>query len=237
MVSSRYTLSESTGSLAEHFQGLLMMKNRLYFPLAMALFGASGVVAADSPATGFYVGAGIGKAYADLDEGDVTQPLANAGFAIAGSSKEDDATSWRLFFGLRINPYLALEATWLDLGEYEIKTDIGGGNPGHLRSTLDAGSTFNLGLVAGYPFTDRVHGFAKLGAVVWSADVESRAYLASGSAISKDDDSGTDLSFGLGVGVDLTEQIAVRGDWDRYQFGGKVDTDIDVWSVGIQYRF
>lgn len=204
------------------------------------LFATVGCVAsldATAAESGVYVGAGIGQVSADLDTRSVTSPLQRAGFAVAGTSEDDTDTAWRLFAGYRVNPYLNVEAAWLDLGTYGLETRLGGANPGGIDSELDLGGSFNLGLVLRYPFAERFSVFGKIGALFWSADVKSTAVLATGRAVSKDDDSGTDLSLGLGLSYAVTEAVTVRADWDRYQIGGEADIDLDVFALGVQYQF
>jgi len=204
---------------------------------ALLFAAATPPLLAETPNQGFYVGAGLGQAFADLDADAVSDPLSEAGFSVLGSEDDTDDTLFRVHAGYRVNRYLGIEGTWFELGDFGLETRIGGINPGQIDTELDMGSTFNLGLIASYPVAERFSLHAKLGAVLWSADVRSTARLASGTAQSSDDDSGTDLSLGLGVAVQITEHLAVRGDWDRLQLGGDLDTDLDLWSLGVQYRF
>lgn len=213
------------------------MNSVLRISLALGLAASATAFGADAGRPGFYLGAAVGKAYGDLDRGNLTGPLSEAGFTVNGSSEDDDDTGWKILGGYQVNPYFGVEASWVDLGEYSIKAEVGGANPGQVKSKLDLSGAFNLGVTAGYPFTDRLSAFAKIGAVFWDADVESTASLAFGTASSKDDDDGTDLSFGLGIRYYVTDHIALRADWDRYQIGGDADTDVDLWSVAVQYKF
>ncbi|MCF7979412.1 MAG: outer membrane beta-barrel protein [Chromatiaceae bacterium] len=213
------------------------MNIALRFSLALGLAAAGPAAWADATTPGFYLGAAVGKAYADLNKGDVTGPLIDVGFPVTGSSEDDDDTGWKVLGGYQVNRYFGIEASWVVLGDYSINANLGGANPGQVKSELDLGGAFNLGVTAGYPFTDRLSAFAKLGAVFWDADAKSTANLASGSAAAKDDANGSDLSFGLGVAYYLTDHIAVRGDWDRYQIGGDADTDVNLWSLAVQYKF
>ena len=60
--------------------------------------------------------------------------------------------------------------------------------------------------------------------------------LISGS----DKDTNTDLTFGAGVKFDMTRNVALRAEWQRYKDMGGDDTgesDMDVLSVGVLYRF
>jgi opacity protein-like surface antigen len=45
---------------------------------------------------------------------------------------------------------------------------------------------------------------------------------------------------GAGVGYDLTRNVALRAEWDRYFRVGDASTgrgDIDQYTVGVAYRF
>ncbi|TMH82921.1 MAG: hypothetical protein E6H47_13545 [Betaproteobacteria bacterium] len=54
-------------------------------------------------------------------------------------------------------------------------------------------------------------------------------------------ETNTDLTFGLGVQYDVSRELGVRGEWQRYKniggdnVGGK--SDVDVLSIGGIWRF
>jgi OOP family OmpA-OmpF porin len=53
-------------------------------------------------------------------------------------------------------------------------------------------------------------------------------------------ENNTDLTFGVGARYDVTRNVAVRAEWQRYSDmgGGNVgESDVDVMSLGLQYQF
>jgi len=187
--------------------------------------------------TGFYLGAGAGRSYANLT-GEIHQSLADAGFVVDSLlvDDHDTGTGWKLFAGYAFNSYLAAELSYVDLGETGADIAIGGRVSGQINTQMTMDGV-NIGLKAGYPFADRFSAFAKLGAFVWNAKATANADLIAGSGTSRQKDNGTDLSYGVGLDYDVNTHFSVRGDWDRYRLGGDADTDISLWSVSVQYQF
>jgi OOP family OmpA-OmpF porin len=46
-------------------------------------------------------------------------------------------------------------------------------------------------------------------------------------------DDGTDLTFGAGVQYDVSRNLGLRAQWQRYD----VDSDADLLSIGLVYQF
>jgi opacity protein-like surface antigen len=59
---------------------------------------------------------------------------------------------------------------------------------------------------------------------------------AAGAPTGKEDGFG--LSYGLGIGFNLTQQVQIVGEWERHRldFVDRRD-DVDMLSVGLRYRF
>ena len=47
-------------------------------------------------------------------------------------------------------------------------------------------------------------------------------------------DDGTDVVYGLGAAYNITQNLSVRGEWERYDFDGD---DVDLLSVGLAWAF
>ena len=122
-----------------------------------------------------------------------------------------------------MNNVIGAEVGWVNMGEFS----RGGGQ-------TDA-QALDLVLTAGIPFgpNNRHSVFGKLGTAYTRAEVSGGT---AGTTTGKED--GWDGRYGLGVTLGLTDQWALRGDWDRFRVkfpGGK--TDVDLLTLGAQYRF
>jgi OOP family OmpA-OmpF porin len=147
-------------------------------------FGATLPVSAIEP--GWYIGGGLGDA--DVDR---------SGF--------DDDTAFKLFGGYKSGGPLAVEAAYVDLGEFDgrgAEFDVDG---------------FQLAALGHLPLGEKFSLFGKGGVYFWDSD-------ASGAG----DDDGTDITFGFGV-LYATEKWGIRVEWER--FDGTDPDDIDLLSV------
>lgn len=138
-----------------------------------------------------------------------------------GDFANDDRSdlAGKVYGSYQFTPYLGLEGGWAKLGAYH-------GSDGSLRGDalyLDAVGTMPLA----YGFT----GLAKLG--VMSGRLRSEDLNGA-----VESDRGTGLTGGLGLQYDLSPQLAVRTEWERYRFDaldGRGSSDL--YSVGLNYKF
>lgn len=157
-----------------------------------------------------YAGASIGRS-----ELDASCP--------AGFGCDDEDTSFRAFAGGRFNNILGAEIGWAHLGEWT----RGGGDTD--SQALD------LALTAGIPFgqNNRHSVFLKAGVNYARSEVKGSA---AGLQTGKEDGWGP--RFGIGASFGLTDNWALRADWDRYRIklpGAK--EDVDMLMIGAQYQF
>jgi OOP family OmpA-OmpF porin len=187
--------------------------------LAGAIVMPTTAVAQRMPETGWYIGGSIGQSEVqDFCDG------------IPGC--DDTDTAWKVFGGYQINRNFALELGYTDLGTTKIDVSGPGGN---LSARIDATALefVGLGMV---PIAERFSLYGKLG--LYRGEVEGRgAGVVQGEPINLEgDDSNNDLTFGFGLKFDLTRNAAIRGEWQRYSDMGE-DTDVDVLSIGLVWRF
>lgn len=175
--------------------------------VATAIIAAAPLAAqADS---GLYVGGSFGSATLDERFDD---------FLI-----DTDANAYRLFGGLQLGDSLAIEAGYLDLGEFSESVDIGG-----LLSRADiSGDGWTLGAKLGLPLSDSLSLFGHGGVFFWDADISIDGF-------SIDTPGDENPYYGAGLQLDLSRNLALTGDWTRYELDS---VDTDVISLGIQYRF
>ena len=150
---------------------------------------------------------------------------AGASFGQSKIEGETD-TGWKIFGGYQINKSFGAEFGYVNLG----KVKESGALPifGAFTATIDA-KAWQLVGVGTLPIDDRFSVFGKLGFARWDADLKCTGFLAGCG-----DDSGTDLTFGVGVKYNLTRNLAVRGEWENFDLG---DADADLLLITIVYKF
>lgn len=204
-----------------------MNKNLLLLALTAAL-GATSAQAAD---TGFYIGGSFGQSQiSDFSGSDLDRELATMG--VTSSSTTDDSDSgWKVFAGYKIMKNLAVEGSYTNLGEATARTTVTAPVAGTFNTTLELES-WSISAVGILPLNDQFSLFARLGLNVWNSDV-SVAGTGSGSAVTTSDD-GSDVVYGLGASYNFSQNLSLRGEWERYNFG---DSDVDLLSVGLAWAF
>ena len=166
--------------------------------------------------TGWYAGITVGQTdVKDVDCG--------------GLSCDKKDTAFRILGGYQINRNFAAELGYHDLGKV---TFSGSGVSANIKANV-----WELVGIGAYPFANQFSGYGKLGAYHGEAKLSaSIAGLGSGSL----KETNTDLTFGLGVQYDVSRELGIRGEWQRYgKVGGGAigKSDIDVISVGVVWNF
>jgi OmpA-OmpF porin, OOP family len=185
-----------------------------------AVTAVAGIGAAHAQATGsgiawphqrgFWGHAGVSIGQSDLN---ATCP--------AGLSCDDKDQAFRVFAGGRFNNTIGAEVGWINMGEW---TRAGG--------DTDA-QALDLVLTAGFPLGANSSIFGKIGTAYTRAEVSTGT---AGAQTGREDK--WDARIGLGATIGLTQNWAVRADWDRFRvaFPGTKE-DVDLLMIGAQYTF
>lgn len=124
-------------------------------------------------------------------------------------------TAWKAYAGYDFTPNLALELGYVDLGDFS--SSVG-------ATSVDGPF---LDAVGKYRFAPQWQGFARAG--VFQSKLESPGI---GS------DRGTGLKAGLGVQYDITPNLGVRGEYERYRVEAfDRNPQIGLFSVGLNAKF
>jgi OOP family OmpA-OmpF porin len=181
-----------------HNEGIKAMMKKtalLASALTLALVGAN--VHAQGPYAG--VSAGI----SDYD--------------LSGDLDLETATSFRATGGYKISENFALEASYIDFGDAEVKD----------FSTVEVnvtGLTFHAVGIA--PINDRFSLFAKGGVMNWDAEITAPGI--------KEDTDGFDITAGVGAEFAVASNFSLIGELEHY----KIDSEsINSASIGIRARF
>ena len=138
---------------------------------------------------------------------------------IGGLSTDRKDTGGKLFGGYEFTPNIALELGYADLG----KATSAAGSVKGKGAYLDA--------VGKVPFTPQLSGIARVGVFQGKADFEGPLGI-------RDSDEKTAPKVGLGLQYDVTKNVAVRGEWERYRFEAfDRKANADLYSLGMNYRF
>jgi OOP family OmpA-OmpF porin len=178
--------------------------------LSIAVFGAAAMALA-LPALAQRT-SDWNRVYFGLDAG--KSKFTDACNGIPGCDNKD--TQFGAFVGYRLNPNFAIEGGYHDLG----KASAPGAD--YKANALEAD------VLASWPVANRFSVYGKLGAVRGQAKAQGFT------------ENNTELTFGVGAQFDVTRNLGVRAEWQRYNdFGGDTlaKTDIDVLRVGALWQF
>lgn len=199
-----------------------VMKN-----LVLILFGlvlSTQVLAQDSP---WYVGASIGQS--DLSD-EVSAITANV---------DDEDTGYKLLVGYELMSNINIEVQYTDLGEVSVSGDAGdtfssGTTYEFLRDNANIkaeGSSFGVSGLAKMQANDLVAILFRAGVQGWDVDYSVSASDIASASLS---DDGTNLFYGIGVEIATVGNIAIRGEYEVYDFN---DGNVRLSSLGVVFKF
>ena len=203
--------------------------------IALAIATASTSAWSQQATSKFYAGASLGQSK--------FKGACDAEAGIALSNCKDSDTAWKIFGGYEFTPNLALELGYNDFGRISSDaTVVVGGSTFTGNAKIEA-TAFELTGIGSLPLGHQFSLYGKLG--VYYAETKSSANVrqttppfATGSSSASDNN--TNLTFGFGARYDITRNVAVRAEWQRFSKVGSDSTgkgDIDVLAVGGLYRF
>lgn len=171
--------------------------------------------AAQAAPVKFYIGGSLGDGI-DLESVDIDVDLPDL------EVRRNDET-WKVFGGVGIGRFFGVEGAWHDFGRVTC-----------CEGLSDAGFAvdvegISVSAIAGIPIS-RFRLFAKAGLLSWEADGRLLT-LAGPVPLSLD---GEDPMGGVGADFNVTRHLTIRAEWELFQIA---EGDLDVASVGLQYRF
>lgn len=128
----------------------------------------------------------------------------------------DDDTAFKIFGGYQFHPNFAVEFGYSNLFDKSVSG---------VNVEVTAWELVGVGT---YPLGNNLSIFGKLGFAMWDATVSTGIPGFSAS------DDGTDLTFGVGLQYDFNRNLALRGQWQRYDVANE---DADLFSIGLIYKF
>jgi len=178
-------------------------------------------MAQDANPSGPYIGAGWGQF--DLN----IKNLNDAGTAVGNIVHSND-NAWKVFAGYRFNPYIALEAAYIDLGKPTDRFSATGSN-GNYRVNI---SGFSPAVVGSVPLGP-IELFAKIGEYYYDSKVQVD-FDNPGPDINSSHHR-NDLLYGGGVGVTFFDHLHVRAEYETIEIENAKHSDA-FWLSGA-WRF
>jgi OOP family OmpA-OmpF porin len=184
----------------------------------------SGAASADENPSGPYVGAGYGDFNTDIDS------LKDVGDVIGNIDTNDGA--YKVFFGWRLNPYISLEADYIDLGNPRGNFE-GSGSSGDYRLELAGFAPYLIGTLplgifefsgkVGYYFHDA------------NVKIDLDNIGGGGGNVIETSDNGEAFVYGVGAGITIIDRINVKVEYEGMDIDRLKDTYL-LWLTG-EWRF
>ncbi len=183
----------------------------------------------------WYLGAGVGRSRANIDQQRLTTSLQANGASVTAFNTDQRDTGYKLFVGKQLNRYLAVELGYFDLGKFGFNATTSG------NGVLNGEAGFrgaNLDLLAQLPLTERLSLLGRVGANYAKTSTHfSGNRLA---AVTGPDQSEHKFNPKAGVGLEykLNEALALRGEVERYRVNDAVGNrgNVDLLSVSLVYK-
>jgi hypothetical protein len=188
-------------------------------------FYATNIQAEEAP---LYIGVNYGSS--DMDSG-------RSG--LTGTAMLDEKDSgFKIYTGYSINDTVSIEGHYLNFGEVSLKGNQGDQFTykrtvytmnGNNYNNVSEIKSFGVSGVVKLPVSDILSPFIKVGLQKWDVDTTVNS-LNGGVSLNKD---GTDIFYGVGVGVSVNKSLSIRGEFERFDIDGR---DTDYLSFGLAYK-
>jgi opacity protein-like surface antigen len=195
-----------------------------------------------------YLGAGVGPTKArNLTPSSPCAKLAGLSSADSCSVVDDSDIGWKVFGGVQVTPYFALEGSLVDLGKLRLSgtaTINVAPFPSIPVSISSDRRAYGFGVdgVFTIPISREFSLLARVGLLFWNVQSSTIRTTAGGNPFGLDKKvTGSSLDFGAGAQYDLTERAGIRVEYQRYKGVGDEGTtgktDVDLISANFVYRF
>lgn len=204
----------------------MMSKIKLLVSGTMLLVATAASAQAVKAERGFYVGLEGGAATYDTDierDRDVRE--------------NNDAGLVRLGVGYQFNPNFSVEAGYFRIGDATLEYRD------RFSRDFSSAGVKGFDLLATYKFTGGLPGMYLKGGLTLATLTENGTYeindgYTSSVSHTRSSESGAGYLLGLGYEYDVTKSVSLNGGYTRYQsLGGNSHADVNLFSLGLKYRF
>ena len=231
----------------------MITQRKIGWAVGVAFAMAASTASAGAQDSGFYFGLNAGQATADvaIEDGDdimffIIEEGAGGTVVDGESTLEDSDTTWSLVAGYKFNPYIAVEAGYVDLGTAEYRANADVFFPGlgtiPLEGAIDIGATgFTVAALASIPLGESFDLHGRIGVLFSETELEISIFDDFDSVSESESYSDNEMFFGVGASWYLGANWALSLDYLLYKDVGTEDetgeTDIDSFTLGVTYRF
>jgi OOP family OmpA-OmpF porin len=201
-------------------------------------FAAPLIMFATSASAQYYGGLNLGQSKAGLNGGGISSQFLDLGFATPQVSLSDQKTSYGLRLGYQFTPHFAVEGNYADLGKSSYNANV---TPSGTLSTEPRARGYGFDLVGTLPIFDK---FSLLGRVGVRRTKTDGGFAGTGSVDTFNTSASQTTNagrFGLGVQYDLSKNIGLRLEMERFRKLGSNALgsvfDADNYSVGVLFQF
>ena len=176
--------------------------------------------------------ASIGQSSADVTKIELNNALDDQYAEV--TSIDDTDMSWRLGVNYSIDNHWFIEASYVDLGAFSSTVEGITLNPEDFQQKVASAlptnaSGFTVGGGYQYEINDRWYIDANTGLFSWESDNTSK-----GAATLTNSQDGTDLYYGVGLGVQLMENMKISLNYTNYNLESN---DVATTALTINYHF
>lgn len=147
-----------------------------------------------------YIGLGLGAGILDIDRPDA-------------DSTEKIKPAEKIFFGVDVNPNIALEFGFANSGNYKVYTKTASTT---IEETFKA-NLFFASILAGQDSTKPFGFFGELGLMRWNASYNLNIKNLGVKSSESGKESGINALFGLGMRFKVGETVQVRVGWEHFE--------------------
>jgi OmpA-OmpF porin, OOP family len=193
-------------------------------------------MAADAKA-GWIGGLNVGQSIANIDNVRITADLAATGLATNSMNVYDRATAYKIFGGYKFNKNFALEGGYFDLGRFDFTavTSPDGTFSGNIKVR-----GLNFDAVGILPVTPKFSAIGRIGLIYnEAADTFNNTGAVFGPIDRNPSKSAYNYKVGLGLQYDFSDDVGMRGEWERFRVDDAVGNigEINMYSIGLVVKF
>lgn len=197
--------------------------------IAITAFNSAPVAAQSK----FYAAGSVGRSSIDANGASINNYAAAAGLTGSTTTTSSNDFGWKAQLGYQMSPSWALEGGYSSLGRAEYTTS----NTLYTAKGSKKADLINLDLVGKLPLNRSFSLLGRIGGYRW----ETKSDLPTTAGMRGVNENGYDVKAGVGAQYDFTPNVAIRGEFERFNGVGKQETagdsKVNLFTVGAVLKF